>query len=74
MVQAHGFSPQRPGFSRKAVCVGFVVDRSGTEMYFSDYVGFPLSVSFHQCTILVFNLPSTLCYEKSHELMFWRNH
>lgn len=60
MAQAHGCLLQRPGLGPKAVRVGFMVDRSGTEMDFSDYVGFPLSVSFHQCTILVFNLPSVL--------------
>jgi hypothetical protein len=71
VAQAHGCLPQRPGLSPKAVHVGFMVDRSGTETDFSDYVGFPLSASFHQCTILVFNLPSVLYLsQKSHELIF----
>jgi hypothetical protein len=51
--------------------MGFMVDRSGTEIDFPDYVGLPLSVSFHQCTILVFNLPSILYLsQKNHELIF----
>jgi hypothetical protein len=60
VAQAHGCLLQGPGLSPKAVCVGFMVDRSGTEKNFSDYVGFPRLASFHQCTILVCNLLSIL--------------
>jgi len=70
VAEAHGCLLQRPGLSPKAVRVRFMVDRSGTEMDFPDYVGFPRSVSFPQCTILVFNLPSVLYVTKSHELIF----
>jgi hypothetical protein len=60
VAQARGCLPQRPGLSPKAVSVGLTVDRSDTEMDFSDFIGFTLSVSFHQCTILVFNVTSIL--------------
>jgi hypothetical protein len=36
--------------------MGFVVDEVALDRVFSEYLGLPLSVLFHQCSILIFNL------------------
>jgi hypothetical protein len=43
---AAGFPPRRPGFDPGSVHVGFMVDR-----FFPEFFGFPLSISFHRCSI-----------------------
>jgi hypothetical protein len=44
-----GLSPQRPGFAPRSIRVGFMVDKValGT-VFFSEFFGFLLSVSFHR--------------------------
>jgi len=46
-------SPRRHSFDPRSVHVGFVVHRSVLEHIFSEYVNYLLSVSFHQCAILI---------------------
>ena len=46
----HG-SPWRPGYDPGSVHVGFVVDTVALGQVFPEYFGFPLSISFHQCSI-----------------------
>jgi hypothetical protein len=41
-------SPRRPGFAPGSVNVRLVAEVS----FFSEYFGFPLSVSFHHCSVL----------------------
>jgi hypothetical protein len=47
-----GFSPQRHGFDPVSVHVGFVMDKVALGQVFLRVVGFPLSVSFHRCSII----------------------
>jgi hypothetical protein len=44
-------SPRRPGFDPGSVHVRFVVDKVALGQFFLRIVGFPLSVSFHRCSI-----------------------
>jgi hypothetical protein len=47
-----GLSPRRPGFDPGSVHVGFVVDKVALGQVFPpEYFGFPLSISFHRCSI-----------------------
>jgi hypothetical protein len=41
-------SLRRPGFAPMSVHVGFVVDKVALGQFFSEFFGFPLSVSFHR--------------------------
>jgi hypothetical protein len=43
-----GLSPRRPGFAPGSIHVGFVVDKVALGQVFSEFFGFPLSVSFHR--------------------------
>ena len=43
----------RPGFSPKPVHVEFAVDRVVLQHAFSEYFNFGLSLSFHQCSIVI---------------------
>jgi len=52
-----GFPPWRPTFSPRPVHVGFVVDKVAMGQIFYEYFSFPLSVSFHQCSILIYLSP-----------------
>jgi hypothetical protein len=46
-----GLSPRRSGVDPGSVYVGFVVDKVALgQVFFPEYFGFPLSVSFHRCT------------------------
>jgi hypothetical protein len=45
---------RRTGFSPSSVRVGFVVHKVAQRQVFLQYLSFPLSVSFHQCCILIF--------------------
>jgi hypothetical protein len=47
-----GLSLQRPGFTLRSDHVGFVVDG-----FFSEFFGFPLPISFHHCSILIYHCP-----------------
>jgi hypothetical protein len=49
-----GLSPQRPRFNHSQVHVGFLVNIVTLDRFFFEYSSFPLSVSFHQCSILMF--------------------
>jgi hypothetical protein len=40
-----------PGFDPGSVHVGFVVDKVALGQVLPQYFGFPLSVSFHRCSI-----------------------
>jgi hypothetical protein len=42
------------GFDPKLVDVRYIVDRVALATFFSKYLGFPLSASFHQYSLLVF--------------------
>jgi len=48
-------SPQRPGFDTCTVYVHvrFIVQKLAYERFFSKFLAFSLSVSFHQCSIKV---------------------
>jgi hypothetical protein len=46
-----GLSPRRPGFDPGSVHVGFVVDKVALGQVFLRVLGFPLSISFHWCSI-----------------------
>jgi hypothetical protein len=46
-----GLSPRRPGFDPGSVHVRFVVDKVALGQVFLRVVGFPLSISFHWCSI-----------------------
>jgi len=48
-----GLSPRVSGFSARSFQMGFGVDRVAVGKVFSEYFGFPLSLSFHQCSILI---------------------
>jgi hypothetical protein len=43
--------PRRPGFDPGSVHVGFVVDKVALGQVFSEHFSFPLSVSFHRCSV-----------------------
>jgi len=47
--------------------VGFVMDKVAVQQVFLKALGFPLSVSFHQCTIFIFQFTTTDTI-KSYEL------
>jgi hypothetical protein len=52
-----GLAPRSPGFIARLVCVGFLVDEvAGEWVFFSEYILFTLSVSFHQGSILIHSL------------------
>jgi hypothetical protein len=46
-----GLSQRRPGFDTRSVHVRFVVDEVALGLVFLRVVGFPLSISFHWCSI-----------------------
>ena len=47
--------PRRRGFNPRPYYVGFVVDKATSgQVFFSEYFGLHLSVSFYQCFTLVF--------------------
>jgi hypothetical protein len=47
-----GLPPRRPGFDHGPVYVGFVVEKVALGQVFPpEYFGFPLSISFHRCSI-----------------------
>jgi hypothetical protein len=46
-----GLPLRRPGFDPGLVHVGFVVDKVARVQVFLQVVGFPLSISFHWCSI-----------------------
>jgi hypothetical protein len=48
---AAGLPPRRPGFDPLSVHVGFVVDKVALGQVFPESFGFPLSISFHRCSI-----------------------
>jgi hypothetical protein len=49
---AAGLPPRRPGFDPRSVHVGFVVDKVALGQVFPpEFFGFPLSISFHRCSI-----------------------
>jgi hypothetical protein len=52
-----GFPPWRPMFSPRPVHVGFVVDEVAMGQIFYEYFSFPLTLSFHQCSILIYIPP-----------------
>jgi hypothetical protein len=47
-----GLSPRRAGLDPGSVHVGFVVDKVALgQVFFPEYFGFPLSISFNRCSI-----------------------
>jgi hypothetical protein len=48
---AAGLPPRRPGFDPGSVNVEFVVDKVALGQVFTEYFGFPLSISFHRFSI-----------------------
>jgi hypothetical protein len=46
-----GLPPRRPGFDPGSVHVGFVVDKVALGQIFPLVLRFPLSISFHRCSI-----------------------
>jgi hypothetical protein len=46
-----GLSLRRPGFDPGSFHVGFVVDKVALGQVFLRVIGFPLSISFHWCSI-----------------------
>ena len=46
-------SVQRLGFSHRMVCVELLVDKLALKQASFQYIGCPLFVSFHQCSILI---------------------
>jgi hypothetical protein len=48
-----GLPLRRPGFDPGSVHVGFVVSKVALGQVFLRVVGFPLSISFHRCSITV---------------------
>jgi hypothetical protein len=46
-----GLSPRRSGFDPGSVHLGFLVDKVALGQVFPEYFGFPLSISFHRCSI-----------------------
>ena len=56
-----GLSPRRGGFDPRSVHVGFVVDKLAlVQVSPTEYFGFPLSISFHRCSITRKNGKKTL--------------
>jgi hypothetical protein len=51
-----GVLPRRSGFVLRSVNVGCVVDKVALGQVFLQVLQFPLSVSFHQGSILVYHL------------------
>jgi hypothetical protein len=62
-----GLSLQRPGLGFGPIRVEFVVERH-LDRFFSDFFRLPLSVSFHQCSILVFIYMLLLSERQTSEL------
>jgi hypothetical protein len=48
-----GLSPLGPGFIPGPVHVGFILDKVALGHVYSEDCGFPLSVSFHQCSLFI---------------------
>jgi hypothetical protein len=48
---AAGLPPRRPAFDPGSVHVGFVVDKVALGQVLPEFFGFPLSISFHWCSI-----------------------
>jgi hypothetical protein len=48
---AAGLPPRKPGFNPGSVHVGFVVDKVALGQVFPEFFSFPLSISFHRCSI-----------------------
>jgi hypothetical protein len=47
-----GLSPRKPVFDPGSIHVGFVVEKVALgQVFFFEYFGFPLSISFHRCSI-----------------------
>jgi hypothetical protein len=46
-----GLPPRRPGFDPGSVHVEFAVDKVSLGQVFPEYFDFPLSISFHRCSI-----------------------
>jgi len=67
------FSSPRPGIDSRQVHVEFVVDKVGMGQIFLKYFGFPLSVSFCQCSTLIHSsilaLNSFTKHTHSHSLL-----
>jgi len=52
-----------------SIYVGFVVDQWLLFRFYLEYFGFPLSLLFHQCFILIIiHLPSTLIWYRCRQL------
>lgn len=54
-----GLSHHRQRFDHRPVTAGFVVHEVATGQVFSKYFSVSLSVSLHQCSILIFHSPTT---------------
>jgi len=52
--QSPAFKSEGPGFDPRSINVGFVEDKVALVQIFPEVLRFPLSVSFHQCCILIF--------------------
>jgi hypothetical protein len=53
-VLSAGLSPQTPMFNPRPICLAFLVDKVALGQDFSEYFGFPLSVSFYQHSITTY--------------------
>jgi len=62
-----GLSVLRPWFDFRPVCMQFVMAEVTFELLFSEYFAFPVTVSFHQCSILVFGFIRFLLERKGDE-------
>ena len=52
-----GLLPRSPRFDPRPAHLGFVVGKVALGHVSSEYYGFPLSLSFHQCSILIYLSP-----------------
>jgi hypothetical protein len=53
-----GLSPETTGFDPRQVHVRFVADKVDWDRFYSQYFDFPLSVSFHRCSITIHSPPT----------------
>jgi len=55
-----GFSAPRSTFDNRPVCGKFMAGKVALGMFFTEYFGFRLSLSFHQCLTDLFPLLTTV--------------
>jgi hypothetical protein len=62
-----GLSVRGSRFDFRPVCMQFVMAKVTFQLVFSEYFAFPVIVSFHQCSVLVFGFIRLLLERKVDE-------